>query len=56
MKTIIDKKPKIKVKAFSSNGGGWSFYYNGNNVGAIWYNGEIGGICSETLFENKHLK
>lgn len=56
MKTIIGKKPKLKVRAFSFGGGGWSFSYNGKHVGAIWYDGEIGEICRETLFANKHLK
>lgn len=49
----IEHKPKIRVKAFKE---GWSFSYKGEHVGAIWYNGELGGICKQTLAYNPQLK
>lgn len=50
-----EEKPKFKVRTTRE---AWSFYdiKTGKHLGAIWYNGKIGGICWETLSKNPTLK
>jgi len=50
---IKETKPRLRVRAFSD---GWSFSYNGEHIGAMWYNGMVGGICQAVLNINPHLK
>ncbi len=49
------EKPKFKVRAGET---AWSFadIKTGKHLGAIFYDGRIGGICWETLHKNPTLK
>lgn len=49
----IKNKPRLRVRASNE---AWSFSYQGVHIGAIWYNGELGGICKQTLWFNPQLK
>lgn len=51
----IPNKPKPRLRVKASNNA-WSFSYQGLHIGAIWYDGERGGICKQTLHFNPQLK
>jgi hypothetical protein len=51
----MESKPRFKVRACEF---AWSFsdIKTGKHLGAIFYDGRIGGICWETLCKNPQLK